>query len=175
MLTGSCIAYRALPSGFHLMARSLLPDGIAVIPLLSLPEMCKSHMRSCFALLSTSSLANTPGNTRYACVLSTKTLLCMQSIAIREASDGQIIVAGAKDEPAESYQEAIRLLEIGSLSRSTGSTLMNEQSSRSHAIFTLVLEQQPVQGLQGDCLTAKFHLVDLAGSERAKKTGLFLP
>ena len=55
-----------------------------------------------------------------------------------------------------------------------GSTLMNEQSSRSHAIFTLVLEQQPVQGVHGDCLTAKFHLVDLAGSERAKKTGLFL-
>lgn len=47
----------------------------------------------------------------------------MQSIAIRETSDGQIIVAGAKDEPAESQQEAIRLLEIGSLSRATGNAL----------------------------------------------------
>ncbi len=53
----------------------------------------------------------------------------------------------------------------------TGSTLMNEQSSRSHAIFSLVLEQQPQQGSPGDFITAKFHLVDLAGSERAKKTG----
>ncbi|KAL0020541.1 hypothetical protein WJX79_010459 [Trebouxia sp. C0005] len=53
-----------------------------------------------------------------------------RSIAIRETSDGQIIIAGAQDEPAESHQEAIRLLEIGSLSRATGSTLMNEQSSR---------------------------------------------
>lgn len=52
-----------------------------------------------------------------------------------------------------------------------GSTLMNEQSSRSHAIVSLVLEQQPPDGSPGDVVTAKFHLVDLAGSERAKKTG----
>ena len=79
-------------------------------------------MQSYFAHLSTQSLANTPRHTSYNCAVSTSRpiLLCMQSIAIREASDGQIIVAGAKDEPAESYQEAIRLLEIGSLSRSTG-------------------------------------------------------
>ena len=60
---------------------------------------------------------------------------------------------------------------------------MNEQSSRSHAIFSLALEQQPLQGpigglmggstggSSGEVVTAKFHLVDLAGSERAKKTG----
>ncbi len=55
--------------------------------------------------------------------------------------------------------------------RDAGSTLMNEQSSRSHAIFSLVLEQQPPDGSPGDFVTAKFHLVDLAGSESAKKTG----
>lgn len=44
----------------------------------------------------------------------------LQSIAIRETSDGQIIIAGAQDVAAESHQEAIRLLEIGSLSRATG-------------------------------------------------------
>lgn len=49
---------------------------------------------------------------------------------------------------------------------------MNEQSSRSHAIFSLALEQHPPEGTPGDVITAKFHLVDLAGSERAKKTGL---
>ena len=48
---------------------------------------------------------------------------------------------------------------------------MNEQSSRSHAIFTLSLDQAPLPGQTGDVITAKLHLVDLAGSERAKKTG----
>lgn len=56
-------------------------------------------------------------------------------------------------------------------SLAAGSTLMNEQSSRSHAIFTLSLDQSPLPGHAGEAITAKLHLVDLAGSERAKKTG----
>ncbi len=57
-------------------------------------------------------------------VLFHNTCLLMQSIAIRETSDGQIIIAGAQDVAAESHQEAIRLLEIGSLSRATGKTFI---------------------------------------------------
>ena len=49
---------------------------------------------------------------------------------------------------------------------------MNERSSRSHAIFTLYLEQTTTDaaGLTNR-QRSKFHLVDLAGSERQKKTG----
>lgn len=39
-------------------------------------------------------------------------------------------------------QEMAMLLERGSLCRTTGSTLMNAHSSRSHAIFTVLLEQR---------------------------------
>lgn len=46
---------------------------------------------------------------------------------------------------------------------------MNEQSSRSHAIFSLLLEQRDLTS--GTRRFSKFHLVDLAGSERAKRTG----
>ncbi len=78
-------------------------------------------------------------------------------------------------------------LERGSLHRSTASTLMNESSSRSHAIFTIFIEQHSLEGLyqtgsevpaaeeeaskNPEFMTAKFHFVDLAGSERIKKTG----
>ena len=54
-------------------------------------------------------------------------MIVVQSIAIREASDGEIIVAGAQDESAGSRQDAIRLLEIGSLSRSTGVTVTHDK------------------------------------------------
>uniref|UniRef100_A0A6N2LXY7 Kinesin-like protein n=1 Tax=Salix viminalis TaxID=40686 RepID=A0A6N2LXY7_SALVM len=74
-------------------------------------------------------------------------------------------------------------LEQGSLCRATGSTNMNSQSSRSHAIFTITLEQMrklnpvfpgdsnPNDSMNEEYLCAKLHLVDLAGSERAKRTG----
>lgn len=46
---------------------------------------------------------------------------------------------------------------------------MNDQSSRSHAIFSLILHQRLSKTSQ--CKSSKFHLVDLAGSERLKRTG----
>lgn len=66
------------------------------------------------------------------------------------------------------------LLQQGCLSRATSSTLMNQSSSRSHAIFTIYLEQQSNSNpllSNSSYKFSKFHLVDLAGSERMKKTG----
>ncbi len=49
---------------------------------------------------------------------------------------------------------------------------MNERSSRSHAIFTIIMRRTWANE-RGARLsaTSKLHLVDLAGSERQKKTG----
>lgn len=48
---------------------------------------------------------------------------------------------------------------------------MNLTSSRSHAIFTLLMRQRQVGGAPPGGRVAKFHLVDLAGSERNKRSG----
>ncbi|KAI4366445.1 hypothetical protein MLD38_022322 [Melastoma candidum] len=103
-------------------------------------------------------------------------------IQIRESSNGVIMLAGSTEVSVLSLKEMTACLEQGSLSRATGSTNMNNQSSRSHAIFTITLEQMqrlnPIipgettcETLNEDYLCAKLHLVDLAGSERAKRTG----
>lgn len=65
----------------------------------------------------------------------------------------------------------LALLDKGSLNRTTAATLMNDSSSRSHAIFTIFIEQHPFSQPEEGFITAKFFFVDLAGSERAKKTG----
>uniref|UniRef100_A0A6N2MUB1 Kinesin motor domain-containing protein n=1 Tax=Salix viminalis TaxID=40686 RepID=A0A6N2MUB1_SALVM len=104
-------------------------------------------------------------------------------IQIRETSNGVITLAGSTEVSVSTFKEMATCLEQGSLSRATGSTNMNNQSSRSHAIFTITLEQMrklnPVfpgdsnlnESMNEEYLCAKLHLVDLAGSERAKRTG----
>nr|XP_018632555.1 kinesin-like protein KIN-4A isoform X1 [Nicotiana tomentosiformis] len=101
-------------------------------------------------------------------------------IQIRESSNGVITLAGSTERSVKTLKEMADCLEQGSLSRATGSTNMNNQSSRSHAIFTITVEQMRKTGSNdghsNECMTeeylcAKLHLVDLAGSERAKRTG----
>ncbi|XP_074621039.1 LOW QUALITY PROTEIN: chromosome-associated kinesin KIF4-like [Acropora palmata] len=89
-------------------------------------------------------------------------------IAIRDTHDGGIKIAGLQELTVRCGEDLIRCLEQGSASRATGATAMNSRSSRSHAIFTITMEQKELQG--SELRKAKFHLVDLAGSERVKKT-----
>ena len=64
-------------------------------------------------------------------------------------------------------------MEKGWKNRSTGATLMNADSSRSHSIFTIHLERCEADDKTGEdhIRAAKLNLVDLAGSERQAKTG----
>ena len=63
-----------------------------------------------------------------------------------------------------------RLLKKGSLSRATASTDMNISSSRSHAIFSLLLRHKIQGSEEAKLVTSKLNFVDLAGSERMKRT-----
>ncbi|XP_057533119.1 kinesin-like protein KIN-4C [Amaranthus tricolor] len=95
-------------------------------------------------------------------------------IQIRETVNGGITLAGVTEAEVRSKEEMATYLTRGSVARATGSTNMNSQSSRSHAIFTIAMEQKkivPNGEISEDILSAKLHLVDLAGSERAKRTG----
>ncbi|KAI9485374.1 MAG: hypothetical protein EXX96DRAFT_544885 [Benjaminiella poitrasii] len=96
-------------------------------------------------------------------------------VSIREDIAGNIYWSGVKEEICYSPEELLGYLAQGSLSRTTGSTEMNSVSSRSHAIFSVILKQQkPENDDTGKkvtkLLTSKFHFVDLAGSERLKRT-----
>ena len=65
-----------------------------------------------------------------------------------------------------------RVMMAGNKLRTTGSTLMNETSSRSHSIFTIVIEMSSLrEDGKEHIIRGKLNQVDLAGSERASKTG----
>uniref|UniRef100_A0A673CMF8 Kinesin-like protein KIF14 n=1 Tax=Sphaeramia orbicularis TaxID=375764 RepID=A0A673CMF8_9TELE len=61
-------------------------------------------------------------------------------------------------------------LELGNKQRATAATGMNDKSSRSHSVFTLVMTQTKTEFVEGEehdhNITSRINLVDLAGSER---------
>ena len=68
--------------------------------------------------------------------------------------------------------EIDQVMQSGKKNRSVGSTLMNNTSSRSHSIFTIVCECATENDAGKPSIrVGKLNLVDLAGSERQSKTG----
>ncbi len=64
-----------------------------------------------------------------------------------------------------------KCLAKGNKNRHVGQTSMNDQSSRSHSLFTVYLEiEEKGQDGNGRIKSGKLNLVDLAGSERVGKT-----
>lgn len=100
------------------------------------------------------------------------------NVRIHEDAHGEIYLHGVTCKGVQSLHSTLEILKNGALNRTVAATNMNEQSSRSHAIFSLHIKQQRVipqtvsgQEIEMEVLTAKFHFVDLAGSERLKRTG----
>ncbi|XP_060708382.1 kinesin-like protein KIF1B isoform X1 [Hemiscyllium ocellatum] len=72
-----------------------------------------------------------------------------------------------------SYTDIADLMDAGNKARTVAATNMNETSSRSHAVFTIVFTQKKHDAETDLCTekVSKISLVDLAGSERADSTG----
>lgn len=80
------------------------------------------------------------------------------------------MVVGARESAVNSAEELLSLVEMSSATRQTCTTKMNDKSSRSHTVLTILINQHCSSNLNTLC-SSKFCLVDLAGSERVKKTG----
>jgi kinesin family member 3B len=64
-------------------------------------------------------------------------------------------------------------MQAGKKNRSVGATLMNQTSSRSHSIFTIIVECADSDERGDHIRVGKLNLVDLAGSERQGKVMCF--
>ncbi|XP_057573990.1 chromosome-associated kinesin KIF4A isoform X2 [Hippopotamus amphibius kiboko] len=90
-------------------------------------------------------------------------------INIREDPKEGIKIVGLTEKTVLVALDTVSCLEQGNNCRTVASTAMNSQSSRSHAIFTISIEQRKKSD-KNSSFRSKLHLVDLAGSERQKKT-----
>ncbi|XP_024019749.1 kinesin-like protein KIN-12B [Morus notabilis] len=95
-----------------------------------------------------------------------------RNLQIREDVKSGIYVDNLTEECVRSMSDVKQLLMKGLSNRRTGATSINAESSRSHTVFTCVLESRckSIDGMSS-FKTSRINLVDLAGSERQKLTG----
>ncbi|XP_072942228.1 uncharacterized protein [Epargyreus clarus] len=95
-----------------------------------------------------------------------------KNIKIHDTLQG--VKVDAMEKVTSSTEEVLDAMKEGKANRQTGSTNMNEESSRSHSIFQITIEsREHTEGEdEGGCVNvSQLNLVDLAGSERAGQTG----
>lgn len=90
---------------------------------------------------------------------------------IKEDVERGVYVKDLTSYVVKGVTEMENVLLAGKKNRSVGATLMNQDSSRSHSIFSIVIESSST-GKDGEThiRAGKLNLVDLAGSERQAKT-----
>jgi len=96
-----------------------------------------------------------------------------RNLRIRENPKTGPYVDGLSVCAVSSYDELASLMSAGNAERTIASTNMNAESSRSHAVFTVIYTQTTVDEttkLSSD-VVSKVQLVDLAGSERVEQSG----
>ncbi|XP_011011105.1 PREDICTED: kinesin-like protein KIN12B isoform X1 [Populus euphratica] len=96
-----------------------------------------------------------------------------RNLQIREDMQIGVYVENLREEYVFTMKDVTQLLIKGLSNRRTGATSINAESSRSHSVFTCVVESRCKSMADGmsSLKTSRINLVDLAGSERQKLTG----
>ena len=94
-----------------------------------------------------------------------------KKLEVKEDPQKGVFVKDLSQGIVKSIPEIEKYMLFGTNNRKTASTNMNQDSSRSHSIFTIYIETlEEIEGEQR-IKAGKLNLVDLAGSERSSKTG----
>ncbi|VFQ65808.1 unnamed protein product [Cuscuta campestris] len=93
------------------------------------------------------------------------------NLMLREDITKGVYVENLSEFEVQTVGDIIKLLSQGSSNRRVAATNMNRESSRSHSVFTCVIESSWEKDSTTNFRFARLNLVDLAGSERQKTSG----
>ncbi|KAK4789861.1 hypothetical protein SAY86_017165 [Trapa natans] len=93
------------------------------------------------------------------------------NLLLREDAKKGVYVENLTEFEVRTVGDILRLLIQGSSNRRVAATNMNRESSRSHSVFTCVIESRWEKDSTTNLRFARLNLVDLAGSERQKTSG----
>ncbi|KAG9193891.1 Kinesin heavy chain [Alternaria panax] len=91
------------------------------------------------------------------------------NLPVHEEKNRGVYVKGLLEVYVSSEEEVYEVLRRGGSARAVSATNMNAESSRSHSIFVITVNQKNVE--TGSLKSGQLFLVDLAGSEKVGKTG----
>nr|AAR39436.1 kinesin family member 3 [Dictyostelium discoideum] len=91
------------------------------------------------------------------------------NLKVREEEGKGVWVEGTSEVFFYREEDILDVINTGISNRAIAETRMNAESSRSHSIFILTIQQKNLK--VGSIKTGKLYLVDLAGSEKISKTG----
>ncbi|KAF8746120.1 hypothetical protein AX14_000172 [Amanita brunnescens Koide BX004] len=91
------------------------------------------------------------------------------NLQVHEEKSRGVYVKNLSDYYVSSAREVYEIMRTGGAARVVSSTNMNAESSRSHSIFLITIQQRNTE--TGAQKTGNLYLVDLAGSEKVGKTG----
>ena len=89
-------------------------------------------------------------------------------VTLLEDEDGNFHFKNLSLQKVSSEEDALNLLFLGDTNRAIAATEMNQNSTRSHCIFTILLEKRMSEA--DTVMRSKLNIVDLAGSERVSRT-----
>ncbi|XP_020108284.1 kinesin-like protein KIN-12E isoform X1 [Ananas comosus] len=93
------------------------------------------------------------------------------NLQLREDMKKGVYVENLKECDVSSVKDVVELLLQGAANRKIAATNMNNESSRSHSVFTCVIESRWEKDSMTHLRFGRLNLVDLAGSERQKSSG----
>ncbi|KAL7118896.1 hypothetical protein ACP275_02G029800 [Erythranthe tilingii] len=93
------------------------------------------------------------------------------NLMLREDMKKGVYVENLSEFEVHTVGDILQLLTQGSSNRRVAATNMNRESSRSHSVFTCVIESRWEKDSATNFRFARLNLVDLAGSERQKSSG----
>ncbi|KAL9251404.1 Kinesin-like protein [Drosera capensis] len=93
------------------------------------------------------------------------------NLLLREDARKGVYVENLSEFEVHTVTDILRLLAQGSSNRRVAATNMNRESSRSHSVFTCIIESAWERDSTTNTRFARLNLVDLAGSERQKASG----
>lgn len=88
-----------------------------------------------------------------------------QKLRVLEDGKQQVQVVGLTEKVVDSVEEVLGIINHGNSTRTSGQTSANANSSRSHAVFQIVVRPKGSTKIHG-----KFSFIDLAGNERGADT-----